>query len=100
MADSSTDDEDDDDDLDLTEEFLQHELMNQTCAYIERGRRLQMLSDPDVARAWVVAFERWFDKKTAENCRDMDDGCCRSQTSGDRYALYQEAKEGGIRVAS
>jgi hypothetical protein len=51
--------------------FLQHELMNETRDYIERGRRLQTLSSAGIFNSWVVGFERWFE--TAGNSRDMDD---------------------------
>ena len=51
--------------------FLQHELMNETRDYIERGRRLQTLSSAGIFNSWVVGFERWFE--TAGNSRGMDD---------------------------
>jgi len=56
---------------DLAEEFLQHELMNETRAYIECGRRLQTLSNTEVGDIWVARFEHWF--ATQGNPRDMDD---------------------------
>jgi hypothetical protein len=57
----------------LAEEFLQHELMNETRAYIECGRRLQTLSNDEIVNAWVAIFERWFGERTTKNSRDMDD---------------------------
>jgi hypothetical protein len=51
---------------DLAESYFQHELMNETRAYIERGRRLERSSDQDVLNAWVAAFER-------EDARNMED---------------------------
>jgi hypothetical protein len=95
MADGSTDNKNDDGEFDFAEEFLQHELMNQTRAYIERGRRYQMLNDFDVARAWVAAFERCFDEKTAENCRDMVDAAAEIRLRGIAMP-YDKVKERGL----
>jgi hypothetical protein len=77
-----TDNEREEIERDLAEEFLQHELMNETRAYIERGRRLQTLSDDEIVNTWVATFERWFDEKTAVNSRDMDDAAAEIRLRG------------------
>ena len=58
---------------DLAIELLQHAQMNETQDYVERGRALASQTDDEVKSVWVAMFERWFDKKTAENRRNMDD---------------------------
>jgi hypothetical protein len=58
---------------DLAIESLQHAQMNQTRDYAERGRALASLTDDEVKSVWVAMFETWFDKKTPENARNMDD---------------------------
>ena len=67
---------------DLAEEFLQHELVNEARGYIERGRRLQALSDDEIIDTWVATFERWFDEKTNANSRDMDDAAAEVRLRG------------------
>ncbi len=61
-------------DDDLAESYLQQELMNETRAYIERGRIFEHSSDRDLKDIWVAAFERWFEKRTLETAQAMD--CC------------------------
>ncbi len=58
---------------DLAIELLQHAQMNETQDYVERGRALASQTDDEVKSVWVGMFERWFDEKTAENRRNMDD---------------------------
>jgi hypothetical protein len=60
-------------DDDISAEYLHHALMNETRDYLARGRRLAASSDQEVQNVWVAAFERWFEQKTAENVRNMDD---------------------------
>jgi hypothetical protein len=60
---------------DLAETYFQHELMNETRAYIERGRRLERFSDQDVLDAWVAAFER-------EDARNMEDAAAELRLRG------------------
>jgi hypothetical protein len=60
--------------------LLQHELMNETRDYVERGRRLQTLSSAGIFNSWVVGFERWFE--TAGNSRDMDDAAAEIRLRG------------------
>jgi hypothetical protein len=67
---------------DLAEEFLQHELMNETRTYIERGRRLQPLSNDEIINTWVATFERWFGERTDNNSRDMDDAAAEIRLRG------------------
>jgi hypothetical protein len=67
---------------DLAEEFLQHELMNETRTYIERGRRLQPLSNDEIINTWVATFERWFGESTDNNSRDMDDAAAEIRLRG------------------
>jgi hypothetical protein len=66
----------------LAEEFLQHELMNETRTYIERGRRLQTLSNDEIVNTWVATFGRWFGEKTAGNSQDMDDAAAEIRLRG------------------
>jgi hypothetical protein len=58
---------------DLAIEQLQHAQMKETRDYVERGRGLASQTDDEVKSVWVAMFERWFDEKTAENRRNMDD---------------------------
>jgi hypothetical protein len=76
---------------DLVEEFLQHELMNETQAYIEHGRRLQTLSNDEILNTWVATFERWLGERTANNSRDMDDAAAEIRLRGLEMP-YERAK--------
>jgi hypothetical protein len=58
---------------DLAIESLQHAQMNKTRDYAERGRALASLTDDEVKSVWVAMFETWFDEKTPENGRNMND---------------------------
>lgn len=67
---------------DLAESYLQHELMSETRAYIERGRSLKRSSDQDVLDIWVVTFERWFEHRTTENAQNMEDAAAELRLRG------------------
>jgi hypothetical protein len=56
--------------------------MNETRAYIERGRRLDRSSDQDVLDVWVATFERWFEHRTIENTQNMDDAAAELRLRG------------------
>jgi hypothetical protein len=53
--------------------YLQHELLDETRSYLERGRALRSVADAAAIDAWVATFEHWFEKRTAETTRNMDD---------------------------
>jgi hypothetical protein len=76
---------------DLAESYFQHELMNETQAYIERGRRLGRSSDQDVLDIWVATFERWFEHRTTENAQNMDDAAAELRVRG-LEAPYEEVR--------
>lgn len=67
---------------DLAESYIQHELMNETRAYIERGRGLGRSSDQDVLDMWAATFERWFEHRTTENTQNMDDAAAELRLRG------------------
>jgi hypothetical protein len=67
---------------DLAESYFQHELMNETRAYIERGRRLERSSDQDVMDAWVAAFEHGLEHRTSEDARNMEDAAAELRLRG------------------
>src|SRR5258706_4804560 len=54
-------------------ELLHHAQMIETRDYVERGRELARQTVDEIKSVWVAMFERWFDEKTAENRRNMDD---------------------------
>ena len=58
---------------DLAIELLHHAQMIETRDYLERGRALASQTVDEIKSVWVAMFERWFDEKTAENRRNMDD---------------------------
>ena len=64
---------DDEGEDNLAEEYLQHVWMNETRAYIERGRAFEALSSDKVLETWIAMFERWFGKRTSAHARDMND---------------------------
>jgi hypothetical protein len=76
---------------DLAESYFQHELMNETRAYIERGRSLKRSSDQDVLEFWVATFERWFEHRTTENTQNMDDAAAELRLRG-LEALHEEVR--------
>jgi hypothetical protein len=67
---------------DLAIESLQHAQMNETRDYVERGRALASQTDDEAKNVWVAMFERWFDEKTAENGRNMDDAAAELRLRG------------------
>ena len=64
---------DDEGEENLAEEYLHHVWMNETRAYIERGRAFEALGSDQILDTWIALFERWFDKRTAAHARDMND---------------------------
>jgi hypothetical protein len=66
----------------LAASYLQHELLNETRDYLERGRALQGVSDVEVLNAWVASFEQWFEKRTEKNARLMDDAAAELRLRG------------------
>jgi hypothetical protein len=61
-----------DDDLALAEAYLQHELMNEMKDYLDRGRRFERLTIPELNKTWIIAFRR-FVAKDRTVIREMDD---------------------------
>ena len=51
-----------DDDLALAEAYLQHELMNEMKDYLDRGRRFERLTIPELNKTWIIAFRRFVAK--------------------------------------
>ena len=78
----SPDDELDPDEEGLAEEFIHHELMNEARAYVERGRKLQTLTNDEILDTWTALFERRFDSKAAEIARDMNDAATEIRLRG------------------
>jgi len=74
------------------ESFLQHALMEETRSYVERGRALKDHSDSAVADIWVATVERWFEARTSETQRQMDDASAELR--------LRDIKEPADRVAS
>jgi hypothetical protein len=64
-------------DLELAAAFLASELMKETQSYLERGRRLQGLTDTQLASRWVVDFRAWRASRSVEgdlgDSTEMDD---------------------------
>jgi hypothetical protein len=60
--------------------FLQHELMEEARAYVERRRKMQTLSSAEVVDTWVARFKRWF--STEGNPRNMDDAAAEIRLRG------------------
>ena len=61
-----------DDDLALAEAYLQHELMNEMKDYLDRGRRFERLTIPELNKTWIIAFRR-FVAKDRTVIRELDD---------------------------
>jgi hypothetical protein len=53
--------------------FLQHELMNETKAYLERGRRFSAVLPDELAAQWVIAVRAWFGVRSDVHQRELDD---------------------------
>ena len=47
--------------------------MDQAQSYLDRGRQLRRFCDADLKEIWVVAFERWFESRSTQTGRIMDD---------------------------
>jgi hypothetical protein len=58
---------------DIAMEFLHHAQMNETRDYLARGRSLAGSNDSQILDVWVVTFEVWFERRTDEARRNMDD---------------------------
>ena len=58
-------------------DFLASELARETQSYLERGRRLQGLTDAQLASKWVADFRSWRASRAATddpgNFADLDD---------------------------
>ena len=58
-------------------DFLANELARETQSYLERGRRLQGLTDAQLASKWVADFRSWQASRAATddpgNFADLDD---------------------------
>jgi hypothetical protein len=53
--------------------FLQHELMRETKAYLERGRRFSAILPDELAAQWVIAVRAWFAARSDVHQREVDD---------------------------
>ena len=53
--------------------FLQHELMRETKAYLERGRRFSTVLPDELAAQWVIAVRAWFAARSDVHQREVDD---------------------------
>src|ERR1700680_3102794 len=53
--------------------FLRHELMRETKAYLERGRRFSALLPDELAAQWVIAVRAWFAARSDVRQREVDD---------------------------
>ena len=51
---------DNDDNPALAEAYLQHELMNKTKTYLDRGRRFAQLDVTQLADRWIAVFTAYF----------------------------------------
>jgi hypothetical protein len=64
-------------DRELAAAFLASELMKETQSYLERGRRLQGLTEAQLASKWVVDFKAWqvsrVDQDDPGNSAELDD---------------------------
>jgi hypothetical protein len=64
---------DNDDDSALAETYLQHELMNETKAYLDRGRRFARLDVTQLADRWIAVFKAYFAQHYRKQGNEMDD---------------------------
>jgi hypothetical protein len=53
--------------------IVQSELMEETAAYLSRGRPHASLTAQEAGQQWVAAYTRWFAERTAERQREWDD---------------------------
>ena len=64
---------DNDDNPALAEAYLQHELMNKTKAYLDRGRRFAQLDVTQLADRWIAVFTAYFAQHYRKQGDEMDD---------------------------
>lgn len=58
----------------IAEALLQTIQMNETAAYLSRGRAFATMSTEEVRRRWIVAFKHWATSISGPNeAREMDD---------------------------
>ena len=57
----------------LAEAYLQHELMNKTKAYLDRGRRFAQLDVTQLADRWIAVFTAYFAQHYRKQGDEMDD---------------------------
>ena len=62
-----------DNDSALAETYLQHELMNETKAYLDRGRRFAQLDVTQLADRWTAVFKAYFAQHYRKQGHEMDD---------------------------
>jgi hypothetical protein len=60
-------------DDDLAQEFLHHALMEETAAYLRRGRQHESLELPELNDHWVTAFRDWFDSREQSHALAVED---------------------------
>jgi len=64
---------DNDDNPALAEAYLQHELMNKTKTYLDRGRRFAQLDVTQLADRWIAVFTAYFAQHYRKQGDEMDD---------------------------
>jgi hypothetical protein len=57
----------------LADEFLAHELMNETADYVRRGRRFLSLPLSELNERWIAAFRDVVSNSMVDRVVDMDD---------------------------
>jgi hypothetical protein len=60
-------------DLKLRNTLLRKAHTYQAQSYLERGRQLEKFGDAELLDIWVGAFERWFESRSSQTGRKMDD---------------------------
>jgi hypothetical protein len=60
-------------DDDLLRGFLQHTMMEETKAYMHRGRQHEALQSRELNDRWVAAFRDWFKHRKPKHIITMDD---------------------------
>lgn len=58
---------------DLVEGLIRSEQMEETAAYLGRGRRFSALSPSELELRWVEAFRTWLGERTDSHLQQMDD---------------------------
>jgi hypothetical protein len=88
---------------------LASELSRETQSYLERGRRLQGLTDVQLASKWIVDFKAWrtsrADRNDPGNSAELDDTAAElrlrnvpppfDQAQDDIKAIVAEVEQGG-----